>query len=284
MDARPAVELFEQTNQEHQREGAPLADRMRPRRLDEFVGQSHLLGEGRLLRVAIESGDLHSMILWGPPGTGKTTLAPLLARVARVHFVTFSAVLSEVKEIRAVIAEAEERLRVHSRRTILFVDEIHRFNKAQQDAFLPHVERGIIILVGATTENPSFEVISALLSRSLVVVLHSLPDAALRQILDRALSDHEQGLGKLAVRMAEAAKQRLVAYGNGDARALLTALEFVVQETPRRPDGVLNIDESLVDAALLRKSLRYDKTGEEHYNVISAYIKSLRDSDPNGAL
>jgi len=175
-------------------------------------------------------------------------------------------------------------LAANQQKTILFVDEIHRFNKAQQDAFLPHVERGIIILVGATTENPSFEVIAPLLSRSLVVVLHSLPDAALRQILDRALSDHEQGLGKLAVRMAEAAKQRLVAYGNGDARALLTALEFVVQETPRRPDGLLNIDENLVDAALLRKSLRYDKTGEEHYNVISAYIKSLRDSDPNGAL
>lgn len=262
----------------------PLAARMRPRSFEDFIGQDEIVGPDRPLRKAIEADRLSSVIFWGPPGCGKTTLAHLIAHHTKAHFVSFSAVTSGIPELREVVRTAEHRLAANQQKTILFVDEIHRFNKAQQDAFLPHVERGIIILVGATTENPSFEVIAPLLSRSLVVVLHSLPDAALRQILDRALSDHEQGLGKLAVRMADAAKQRLVAYGNGDARALLTALEFVVQETPRRPDGVLNIDESLVDAALLRKSLRYDKTGEEHYNVISAYIKSLRDSDPNGAL
>ena len=248
----------------------PLAARMRPRSFEDFIGQDEIVGPDRPLRKAIEADRLSSVIFWGPPGCGKTTLAHLIAHHTKAHFVSFSAVTSGIPELREVVRTAEHRLAANQQKTILFVDEIHRFNKAQQDAFLPHVERGTIILVGATTENPSFEVIAPLLSRSLVVVLHSLPDAALGQILDRALSDHEQGLGKLAVRMAEAAKQRLVAYGNGDARALLTALEFVVQETPRRPDGVLNIDESLVDAALLRKSLRYDKTGEEHYNVARA--------------
>jgi putative ATPase len=262
----------------------PLATRMRPHAFEDFIGQDEIAGPDRPLRKAIEADRLSSVIFWGPPGCGKTTLAHLIARHTKAHFVSFSAVTSGIPELREVVRAAEHRLATSRQKTILFVDEIHRFNKAQQDAFLPHVERGTIILVGATTENPSFEVIAPLLSRSLVVVLHSLPDLALGQILDRALSDDDRGFGKLAVMMTVPAKQRLIAYGNGDARALLTALEFVVQQTPRRPDGLLHIDEGLVDAALLKKSLRYDKAGEEHYNVISAYIKSLRDSDPNGAL
>jgi putative ATPase len=263
---------------------SPLATRMRPHAFEDFIGQDEIAGPDRPLRKAIEADRLSSVIFWGPPGCGKTTLAHLIARHTKAHFVSFSAVTSGIPELREVVRAAEHRLATSRRKTILFVDEIHRFNKAQQDAFLPHVERGTIILVGATTENPSFEVIAPLLSRSLVVVLHSLPDLALGQILDRALSDDDRGFGKLAVMMTVPAKQRLIAYGNGDARALLTALEFVVQQTPRRPDGLLHIDEGLVDAALLKKSLRYEKAGEEHYNVISAYIKSLRDSDPNGAL
>jgi putative ATPase len=262
----------------------PLATRMRPQAFEDFIGQDEIAGPDRPLRKAIEADRLSSVIFWGPPGCGKTTLAHLIARHTKAHFVSFSAVTSGIPELREVVRAAEHRLATSRQKTILFVDEIHRFNKAQQDAFLPHVERGTVILVGATTENPSFEVIAPLLSRSLVVVLHSLPDGALGQILDRALSDDDRGFGKLAVIMTVPAKQRLIAYGNGDARALLTALEFVVQQTPRRPDGSLHIDEGLVDAALLKKSLRYDKAGEEHYNVISAYIKSLRDSDPNGAL
>ena len=266
------------------RSSAPLADRMRPQTFQDFVGQDEIAGPDRPLRKAIESDRLSSVIFWGPPGSGKTTLARLIAHHTKAQFVSFSAVISGVAELREIIKAAEHRLALSQRKTVLFVDEIHRFNKAQQDAFLPHVERGTVILVGATTENPSFEVISPLLSRSLVVVLKPLSGDALSAILDRAVSDAEQGFGKLAVTMTDAAKRRLVSYGNGDARALLTALDFIVQQASRRPDGSLSVDEQLVDAALLKKSLRYDKDGEEHYNVISAYIKSLRDSDPNGAL
>ncbi len=261
----------------------PLAERMRPRAFEDFVGQDEIVGRDCALRIAIESDRLSSLIFWGPPGSGKTTLAHLIARYTKAHFVSFSAVIGGIPELREIIKSAEHRRATTQQHTVLFVDEIHRFNKTQQDAFLPHVERGTVILIGATTENPSFELIAPLLSRSLVVVLRPLSDTALTAILERALSDQERGYGSMALRMTDQAKQRLVSYGNGDARALLTALEFVVQQTPEL-DGMRHVDEDRLHAALLKKSLRYDKRGEEHYNVISAYIKSLRDSDANGAL
>ncbi|MBI3356693.1 MAG: replication-associated recombination protein A [Nitrospirae bacterium] len=262
----------------------PLAERMRPREFADFVGQDELVGPDRPLRKAIESDRLASVIFWGPPGSGKTTLAHLVARHTKAHFVSFSAVTGGIPELREIINSAEHRLALQQQKTVLLVDEIHRFNKAQQDAFLPHVERGTVILVGATTENPSFEVISPLLSRSLLVVLKPLTDEALGQILDRALTDSEVGLGQLKARLSPEARRRLVAFSNGDARALLTAVEFVVTQAPVGADGTRFIDEALLTVALNRQALRYDKSGEEHYNVISAYIKSLRDSDPNGAL
>jgi putative ATPase len=224
------------------------------------------------------------VILWGPPGCGKTTLAHLISRSTKAHFVSFSAVTSGVPELREIIKAAEHRLATKGQKTILFVDEIHRFNKAQQDAFLPHVEKGTIILVGATTENPSFEVVSPLLSRSLVAVLRSLDDEALERILDRALADTERGLGAKRLVLSEGARRRLVGFANGDGRSLLMALEFVAEQAVLQPDGTRSLDEAMVEAALLKKTLRYDKAGEEHYNLISAYIKSLRDSDPDGAL
>jgi len=250
----------------------------------DFVGQDDITAPDRALRRAIEADQLSSVIFWGPPGSGKTTLAHLIARHTKAQFIPFSAVTSGVPELRTIIKAADQRRAINGQRTILFVDEIHRFNKAQQDAFLPHVERGTIILVGATTENPSFEVISPLLSRSLVVVLKPLTEDALGQILDRALADVELGLGKWEARFLPEARQRMISFGNGDARALLTSLEFVVTQAPAGPDGERVIDDAMLEAALGTKALRYDKSGEEHYNVISAYIKSLRDSDPNGAL
>jgi putative ATPase len=263
---------------------APLAERLRPREFSDFVGQEEITAPDRPLRRAIEADQLSSVIFWGPPGSGKTTLAHLIARHTKAQFVPFSAVTGGVPELRAIIKTAEQRQAINGQRTILFVDEIHRFNKAQQDAFLPHVERGTIILVGATTENPSFEVISPLLSRSLVVVLKPLSSEALGQILDRAITDLVMGLGKWNARLSADARERLIVYGNGDARALLTALDFVVKQQLPGSDGTRLIDGTALEAALIKKSLRYDKSGEEHYNVISAYIKSLRDSDPDGAL
>jgi putative ATPase len=256
---------------------------MRPRALDEVLGQDHLLGPGRVLRAALESGELHAMILWGPPGSGKTSLASLMARVAGARFVAFSAVLSGVKEIRQVIAEAEAERARGGRRTILFVDEIHRFNRAQQDAFLPHVEKGTIVLVGATTENPSFEVNSALLSRCRVYVLHALGEDEMVALQRRALADAERGLGGLAPEADEDALRLVARLAAGDARAALNVLELAVTLTPPA-GGRRRVTAATIREAAQRRTLLYDKSGEEHYNLISALHKSLRDSDPDAAL
>ena len=257
---------------------------MRPQTLDDVAGQDEILAPGRPLRVAIEQDTLTSLILWGPPGSGKTSLARLIASHTKAQFEPFSAATSGLPELRRIIKLAEERRAVQGRRTILFVDEIHRFNKAQQDAFLPHVESGTVTLVGATTENPSFEVVSPLLSRSLVVVLQPLSEQALAKIVERALKDADRGLGKYRVALEADALLNLVAFANGDARVALNALEFAVLHQAPGRDGVVHLDAPALAEALQKKSLRYDKGGEEHYNLISAFIKSLRDSDPDGAL
>ena len=263
---------------------APLAERLRPRDFADFVGQEDIVAPDRPLRRAIENDTLSSVILWGPPGSGKTSLARIIATHTKAEFVPFSAVIGGLPQLREIIKAAEQRRRAYRQRTILFVDEIHRFNKAQQDAFLPHVEQGTVILLGATTENPSFEIIAPLLSRSMVVVLTALAAPAMERIVERALRDAESGLGRFRVDLAEGARARLIAFGNGDARLVLTALEFVVMQTPADPDGRVRITEAALDAAMMKKALRYDRAGEEHYNLISAYIKSLRDSDADGAL
>jgi putative ATPase len=258
---------------------APLAERMRPRTLDDIVGQEALLAAGRPLRAAIEQDRLRSAILWGPPGTGKTTLARVIARATRAHFIAFSAVLSGIKEIREVMAEAEQARRRSGRRTILFIDEIHRFNKAQQDAFLPRVEAGDIVLIGATTENPSFEVNSALLSRSKVYVLKPLTIGAVVIILRRALEDRERGLGGLNLQASDEGLAALARYANGDARVALNMLEMTANAAGGAP-----IDATLVADLAQNRALLYDKTGEEHYNLISALHKAMRNSDPDAAV
>ena len=259
---------------------APLAERMRPQSLDEFVGQEALIGPGRPLRPAIEQEQLQSIILWGPPGTGKTTLARVIATVTRAHFISFSAVLSGIKEIRAVMTEAEEARRRLGRRTILFIDEIHRFNRAQQDAFLPRVEAGDIVLIGATTENPSFEVNSALLSRSKVYVLKALEPKDIVAILRRALEARERGLGALELIADDDALAGIARYANGDARVALNVLETAAAGA----GGSKRIDAALIADLAQNRALLYDKSGEEHYNLISALHKSMRNSDPDATV
>lgn len=257
---------------------APLAERMRPRNLDEYIGQEHLLAAGKPLRTQIERDQLGSMILWGPPGVGKTTLARIIARQTHAEFVQFSGVLSSIKEVKQVMAGAEKMHRA-GRRTIVFVDEIHRFNKAQQDAFLPYVERGDITLIGATTENPSFEVISALLSRTKVYVLKEQTLEHLQALLKRALADHERGLGEHKRHAADAVLEQIAIFANGDARAALQTLETAALSADSD-----EITVELIAEVLQRRTLRYDRAGEEHYNTISALHKSIRSSDPDAAL
>jgi putative ATPase len=276
----------------------PLADRMRPRDLDEFVGQEHILAPGKALRVQIEHDDIGSILFWGPPGVGKTTLAKIIARRTKAEFVEFSAVMAGIKEIKSVMVEAE-RAKQYGTRTIVFIDEIHRFNKAQQDAFLPHVERGNIRLIGATTENPSFEVISALLSRSRVYTLNPLTEEQIILLLERALTDQERGLGALKLTAQPKALARIAAYSSGDARSAYNVLEIAatlavearapaagaasVAAYPAEVAGGV-IEPAQVEDALQKRVLRYDKAGEEHYNLISALHKSVRNSDPDATL
>ncbi len=261
---------------------APLAARMRPLTLDEFVGQEDIVGEGRALRRAIESDRVPSMVLWGPPGTGKTTLAEIVAHMTGAHFDKLSAVSAGVADLRRVVGEAQQRRRVGGR-TVLFIDEIHRFNKAQQDAILPYVEDGTVTLIGATTENPSFEVISALLSRTRVFVLHPLSDQDIGTIVERALSDAQRGLGGEDVVLEPKALETLIGYANGDARTALSALEFAASSAPER-NGQKSIDRELVLEAMQKRGSTYDKGGEQHYDIISAFIKSIRASDPDAAV
>ena len=258
---------------------APLAERMRPRTISEYLGQDHILGEGKLLRRLIETDRLTSLIFWGPPGSGKTTLARIIANATKSHFIFFSAIMSGIKEIREVVKEAEDTLKYRGKRTILFVDEIHRFNKSQQDAFLPYVERGTFTMIGATTENPSFEVIAPLLSRCKVLVLNPLSETEVVSILEHALSDAERGLGELHLSASQEALSFMAEQAGGDARVALNTLETAARLAH---GGSLTLESAR--EAMQKKPLLYDKGGEEHYNVISAFIKSMRGSDPDAAL
>jgi len=276
------VSLFQNLAPQHDPDKSrPLADRMRPRTLDEFVGQEHILGPGKPLRVQIERDDTGSLLFWGPPGVGKTTLAKIIAGMTHAEFIEFSAVLAGIKEIKQVMADAE-RARQYGTRTIVFVDEVHRFNKAQQDAFLPYVEKGSIRLIGATTENPSFEVISALLSRCRVYILKALSEEQIVSLLQRALAEKERGLGELGLTADEDALKKIAAYSSGDARSAYNALEVAATLAQEHADK--RITPAIATDALQKRVLLYDKAGEEHYNLISALHKSVRNSDPDAAL
>ena len=278
------MDLFDLQREQQLRHEAPLAARMRPRNFAEFVGQEHLVGEGRVLRKSIEADQLPSIIFWGTPGSGKTTLAYIIANITKAHFSPISAVSAGVADLRRVVEEAKERSGMYQQRTILFIDEIHRFNKAQQDAVLPFVEDGTITLIGATTENPSFEVISPLLSRCRVFTLNPLTEPQVRLIVQRALEDEERGLGKLKVKLDADALEHLVIMSNGDVRVALNALEMATFATQSDAKGERRLSLPIIEDALQHRALLYDKAGEEHYNLISALHKSLRGSDPDAAL
>ncbi|MBD3391546.1 MAG: AAA family ATPase [Chitinivibrionales bacterium] len=278
------MDMFDKNREDILSKSAPLADRMRPRTLDEFVGQKHIVGPGRLLRRAIQIDQLSSLIFYGPPGTGKTTLARIIANTTKAQFLQINAVLAGVKDIRQAIDTARQTLSLHSRRTILFIDEVHRFNKSQQDALLPHVENGVVILIGATTENPYFEVNKALVSRSRVFELRSLTDHDLREVARQAIADPERGYGSWNMTVDEDALAHLVHVANGDARGVLNALELAAETTERRPDGSVRVTREVAEESIQRRAVLYDKEGDVHYDTISAFIKSLRGSDPDAAL
>ena len=278
------MSLFEHSAEQHLRRDAPLAARMRPRSFDEFIGQEHVVGPGRVLRKSIEADQIPSIVLWGPPGSGKTTLANLIATLTKSHFSPVSAVGSGVADLRKIAAEAQDRLGMHGQRTILFIDEIHRFNKAQQDVVLPHVENGTVVLIGATTENPSFEVISPLLSRARVFTLKALSDEQVEEIVRKAMSDLERGLGALSPELDDDAMEGLVTLSNGDARNALNALELAALATEPDDDGARRITPATIEDAMQQRAQLYDKAGDQHYDIISAFIKSMRGSDPDAAI
>src|SRR4026208_992911 len=278
-------DLFDHAMNERLNSEAPLAARRRPRTLDEYIGQEHIIGEGKLLRRAIQADRLFSsIILWGPPGTGKTTLPRVIANSTKSHFETMSAVLSGVAELRRVIADAKERRKLYDIKTILFVDEVHRWNKAQQDALLPHVENGAVTLIGATTENPYFEVIKALISRSRVFQLRNLNQEETGILIDRALTDKERGYGNKRIKLDPAARSHLIDVSSGDARNALNAIELAVESTLPDKEGVIQITLDVAQESIQRRAVLYDKDGDAHYDTISAFIKSVRGSDPDAAL
>ncbi len=279
------MDLFDHSLQDRLKKEAPLAARMRPRNLDEVIGQEHIVGEGKLLRRAIQADRLFSsIILWGPPGTGKTTLAMVIAQSTKSHFETISAVLAGVAELRRVIEDAVQRRKLYQTRTILFVDEVHRWNRAQQDALLPHVESGLLTLIGATTENPYFEVIKALVSRSRVFQLQHLTEEQTGELLDRAIQDSERGYGELPVSLHEDARMHIIQSAGGDARNALNALELAVETTPRDALGKIQITLEVAQESIQQRAVLYDKNGDAHFDTISAFIKSIRGSDPDAAL
>ncbi|KJS20319.1 MAG: ATPase AAA [Clostridiaceae bacterium BRH_c20a] len=278
------MDIFSTLKDEHLKKVSPLADRMRPKTLDELEGQEHLLAPGKLLRRAIESDRLSSIIFHGPPGSGKTTIASVIASVTKGHFTKINAVTAGVQDIRKLIVEAEERLGMYQKTTIVFVDEIHRFNKAQQDVLLPVVESGVIILIGATTENPYFSINSALLSRSLIFGLTPLSEKNIRILIKRSIEDKEKGLGNYKIEVSEEALEHLAHYAQGDARIALNGLELAVLSTQPDHKGIRKINLETVEESIQRPAVLYDKTGDQHYDVISAFIKSMRGSDPHATL